>query len=130
MRHIKKLNAPIEYGQLSVTEMPCGLDFAVRRFFFAKECETPTVRHGHFHKNGQQIIQGVRGVVKFYLWDGTSREDFVFEPHSPPLLIGSPIWRSYEFLKPNSMFLVLCNLNYNETMTSYNRQEFLEICNG
>ena len=126
MKHYRELPKPTRHDQLLVSELPKNIEFKLKRWFLSSSAECGKPREGHFHRAGQQIIQCISGSIKFTFWDGCSTKLVIMDDRSAPILLSSPLWRTYELLQTESIFLVICDLNYEDSKTSYSEQEFLK----
>jgi hypothetical protein len=127
MQLVKRLKAPANFDLLSVVELDGDIFFDLKRFFFVKGGPDLDKRAGHFHRLGNQIIHCIDGAVQFDFWDGKSTECIFLNKSTAPILVSYPIWRSYQFLEPNSLFVVFCDISYRMSETSYDKAQFLEL---
>jgi hypothetical protein len=129
MKNLKLISSPEVFDNLYVTELEDKNSFDLKRFFFTSGDVQVDYSQGHFHKKGLQILFCVTGEVEFMFYDGSDTYTAQLTKTSKSFLIGSPLWRKYKFLKPNSTFACLCNTHYQDSMTSYLEEDFVRSLN-
>lgn len=86
-----------------------ALPFVPRRCFTVSGAPAGTVRGGHAHRCGQQLLICVQGRIEVDMRHGDDHAREVLEPNGPGLLIGPLVWARQGYLLPGSVLLVLAS---------------------
>tara|TARA_R110002049_G_scaffold17416_8_gene67794 strand:- start:58 stop:477 length:420 start_codon:yes stop_codon:yes gene_type:complete len=100
------------------TLMPLDFDalpFAPGRCFTVSDAPAGTVRGGHAHRRGQQLLICVQGRIDVDMRHGDDRARAVLEPNGSGLLIGPLVWATQRYLLPDSVLLVLASDPFDPT---------------
>jgi dTDP-4-dehydrorhamnose 3,5-epimerase-like enzyme len=110
---LDKIGKP-NLGYISVTEFPENIPFEVKRVYWTYYTPNEILRGHHAHKNLQQIICAVNGVIKFKLehFSGKSYE-FLLDSPEKCLYIPPGYWREIQF-SHNAVLLCLASEKYIE----------------
>lgn len=95
---------PIEFHQLP---------FTPKRIFTVAGMTAGTVRGGHSHRWGQQLLICLRGQIDLLLRHDGRETNLSLMPDEQGLLIGSGVWHSQTYVAEDSVLLVLASEPYN-----------------
>ena len=90
-------------------------DFPFRplRTFFVTHVPAGTVRGGHSHKEGEQILVCLSGRIKVELRSHRETQTVICQPDGRGLIIRAGIWAQQTYLDADSQLLVFCSHSYN-----------------
>jgi dTDP-4-dehydrorhamnose 3,5-epimerase-like enzyme len=91
-----------------------GLPFHPRRIFYLSNVPTGTVRGGHAHRWGTQIMVCVAGKIQIECRHRGMNELFECVPDDRGLLIGEGVWSQQKYLVAGSAMMVLCSHPYDK----------------
>lgn len=88
-------------------------DFEVKRIYFTRDVPVGQIRGHHAHKALRQVLLCPHGAIRVTLDDGLgSKESTVLDTPEKGLYVGPALWRTMEWLKPESLLLVFASQNY------------------
>lgn len=101
-------------GYITVGEAQKNVPFEIRRVYWTYFTPNNVRRGGHAHKNLQQVVFAVCGVIRFYIenLDGEKKE-YVLDSPNIGLYIPRLIWRDIQF-SHNAVLLCLASDHYKE----------------
>jgi len=114
---INWINFPVfadQNGALSVFEQGSGpgkVEFPVIRSF-SVVANAGSHRGNHAHHQCSQLLVCLNGKIQLDIFDGIDRESVLIVPDGRGVLITPKTWVSQEYLKDNSVLLVLCDRPY------------------
>jgi len=118
-------------GSICVAEgSSSDIPFNIQRVYYCYGAEAGIIRGRHAHKTLEQILICVNGEIEVTLDDGKrSIESIILKEPSQGLYVGPSTWRTMEWLKSDSILLVLASQHYDvsDYMRDYN--EFLAWVN-
>ncbi|MPM19680.1 TDP-4-oxo-6-deoxy-alpha-D-glucose-3,4-oxoisomerase [bioreactor metagenome] len=88
-------------------------DFDVKRIYFTRDVPVGQIRGHHAHKTLQQVLLCPHGAIRVTLDDGLgNKESAILDTPEKGLYVGPALWRTMEWLKPESLLLVFASQNY------------------
>lgn len=100
-------------------------DFPIQRVYFTKNVAVGSIRGHHAHKTLEQILICPHGAIKVISDDGRgNKTSTVLDNPQDGLYIGPSTWRTMQWLKPESILLVLASKPYEESDYIRNYEEF------
>jgi len=88
-------------------------DFTVERIYFTRDVPVGQIRGHHAHKTLRQVLLCPHGAIRVTLDDGLGRkESTILDSAEKGLYVGPALWRTMEWLKPESLLLVFASQNY------------------
>jgi dTDP-4-dehydrorhamnose 3,5-epimerase-like enzyme len=116
-------------GYITVAEFPNNIPFEVKRTYWTYYTPNNVERGNHAHKQLQQLIISVAGVIEFDL-ESQKGEIFKFKLDNPNqgLYIPKGYWRIIHF-SHNAVLLCLASLEYdaNDYIRDYNEFKNIKI---
>ncbi len=104
-----------QIGFISVAEINKKLPFLVKRVYWTYYTPNHVIRGGHSHKNLEQLIVAVSGIIEFDLEDTSGNKySFTLDTPSIGLLIPSNYWRKIRF-SHNAVMLCMASDIYKES---------------
>ncbi len=102
-----------DLGYLTVAEYPANIPFEIKRTYWTYFTPNNVERGNHGHKELQQIIVAVAGIIEFDL-ESKQGEKFNFKLDNPNqgLYIPKEYWRVIHF-SHSAVLLCLASLEYN-----------------
>jgi len=88
------------------------LPFAVRRVFAVAGVPPGTVRGGHAHRSGWQLLVCVSGALQVRLHCAGQEVRRQLSDVGPGLLIGAGVWAEQTYVDPHTVLLVACSEDY------------------
>ena len=88
------------------------LPFVPRRVFVVRDVPRGTVRGGHGHRSGQQLLVCLHGEIRARLQAGGEAVDLVLAADADGLLVGPGVWCAQTYAAPDSVLLVLASDPY------------------
>lgn len=85
------------------------LPFPVRRIFTVADVPPGTVRGGHGHRRGWQLLLCVQGQIRVRMRCQAEQVELLLEDSGPGLLIGANIWAEQTYLHEPTVLLVACS---------------------
>ena len=103
-------------------------DFDVKRIYFTRDVPVGQIRGHHAHKTLQQVLLCPHGAIRVTLDDGLgSKESTVLDTPEKGLYVGPALWRTMEWVKPESILLVFASQKYNEADYLRDYDEFVRF---
>lgn len=103
-----------ELGYITIAEAQKNIPFDIKRVYWTYYTPQDVVRGGHAHKNLQQVIFAVSGIITFNTEDKQgNKEKFVLDHPTKGLYIPNLIWRDIHFTH-NAVLLCLASEYYGE----------------
>ncbi|ASK31551.1 dTDP-6-deoxy-3,4-keto-hexulose isomerase [Chryseobacterium sp. T16E-39] len=101
-------------GFITVAENLKNIPFEIKRVYWTYYTPQDIMRGGHAHKNLEQIIFAVSGMIEFNIEDKEgNKETFILDNPSQGLYIPKLIWRDIKF-SHNAVLLCLASQFYDE----------------
>lgn len=88
------------------------LPFEPRRVFTVSNVPEGSLRGGHAHRVGEQLLVCLQGRISILMRYGEDTKTQVLEPDSPGLLIGAGVWSEQTYITAGSVLLVLASHPY------------------
>ncbi len=114
-----------ERGNLSFIEGKQHIPFDIKRVFYIYDVPTASSRGAHAHKELHQFIICLSGGLDVSLDDGKTKKNIRLNRPWQGLHIPPMIWASEGNFDPNSLYLVLASLPYDENDYYRSYDEFL-----
>ncbi|OOZ42842.1 sugar 3,4-ketoisomerase [Solemya elarraichensis gill symbiont] len=89
-----------------------NLPFIPSRIFTVSQVPAGTVRGGHGHKKGVQLLIAIEGEIEVILIAGEQQAVHILTPGRQGLLIRAGIWFQQKYLRENSALLVISSEPY------------------
>lgn len=89
-----------------------GLPFVPRRVFTVSQVPPGTVRGGHGHRTGQQLLVCLQGRVEVLLRCGKLEAAAALMPAGPGLLVAAGVWCRQTYVEAHTVLLVLASETY------------------
>ena len=103
-------------------------DFDIKRIYFTRDVEVGQVRGHHAHKTLRQVLLCPHGAIRVLLDNGLGgKESTVLDTPEKGLYVGPALWRTMEWLKPESLLLVFASQNYEAADYIRDYDEFIEF---
>ena len=103
-------------------------DFEINRIYVTKDVPVGAVRGHHAHKTLRQVILCPHGAIRISLDNGLGiKESVVLDSPEKGLYVGPALWRTMEWLLPESLLLVFASEIYKETDYIRNYEDFQEF---
>lgn len=116
-------------GYITVAEGAKNIPFEIKRVYWTYFTPNEVQRGGHAHKNLQQIIFAVSGIIEFSTEDTQgNKEVFILDSPEKGLYVPKHIWRDIKFLH-NAVLLCLASEYYKEDDYIRDYKEFLKLKN-
>ena len=113
-------------GYISVAEEAENIPFRIKRVYWTYFTPNHVKRGNHAHKELQQVIIAVSGVIEFTLIDKqNNRQVFVLDNPDKGLFIPKGYWREIKF-SHNAVLLCLASEKYDENDYIRDFDEFLK----
>ena len=101
-------------GYITVAEEFKNVPFDIKRVYWTYFTPQDVIRGGHAHKDLQQIIFALSGIITFNTEDlEGNKKTFVLDHPSKGLYLPKLIWRDIHFTH-NAVLLCLASENYDE----------------
>lgn len=97
-----------ERGMLLPLEFD-SLPFPVRRLFTVVDVPSGTLRGGHGHRRGWQLMICVGGAIQLRLRHNRQEVSLTLSDDGPGLIVGPGVWAEQTYLVGNSVLLVACS---------------------
>jgi dTDP-4-dehydrorhamnose 3,5-epimerase-like enzyme len=101
-------------GSLTEVENSDRFPFAVKRVFYLYDIPGDSVRGGHSHYKGEELIIAASGSFDVVLSDGHTSQRFSLNRPYKALYIPAGIWRSLDNFSSGSVCLVLTSELFSE----------------
>lgn len=103
-----------ELGYISVAQYEDLVPFEIKRVYWTYFTPNHIVRGNHAHKNLQQVIVAVSGIIDFTLEDSEGNKfEFVLDNPNKGIFIPKGYWRTIRF-SHSAVLLCLASENYDE----------------
>lgn len=89
-----------------------SLPFVPRRLFAVADVPAGTVRGGHAHRDGEQLLVCLQGRIDLHLRRNDEAVHVALPAGGPGLLVGPLIWCEQTYVDEGSVLLVLCSRPY------------------
>lgn len=89
-----------------------GLPFVPRRAFVVSGVPAGTVRGGHGHRTGSQLLVCIGGRIEVLMRHQDAEATLVLDPASPALVFGPGVWCRQRYLAEGSLLLVFASEPY------------------
>lgn len=110
---------PVEFS-----EMP----FQPKRIFTVTDCPAGEYRGGHAHRETQQYLFCLKGIIRVLLINKAGQRDIELH-RGYGTLIDKMTWDKLQFLTGNDVLLVLCNTAFDKNDYIENFEEFKKLLN-
>jgi UDP-2-acetamido-3-amino-2,3-dideoxy-glucuronate N-acetyltransferase len=112
-------------GSLTVTDMQQSLPFTPRRYFLVYGVSDQRIRGEHAHKDCEQFLVCVSGVVHLVADDGMQREEIILSQPNVGIYLPPMIWATqYKFTR-ETVLLVFASHDYDANDYIRDYEEFL-----
>lgn len=112
-------------GTLGVLEFK-KLPFVPRRIYWIFDSTDNASRGGHAHKLLKQAFVVLSGSVEIDIFRGPEKFSLSLVQQGSILILQPGYWRNFRLLTPESLLLVLCDREYDESDYIKDWQEYLE----
>jgi len=110
---LEKIGNP-SLGFITIAENSKNIPFEIKRVYWTYYTPQDVIRGGHAHKNLEQLIFAVSGVIEFNTEDKEgSKQTFILDNPSKGLYIPKLIWRDIKF-SHTAVLLCLASEEYSE----------------
>lgn len=92
-----------------------SMPFEPRRTFVVSGGNAGTVRGGHGHRRGQQMLVCLQGRIEVLMRTGGEEASATLEPSSSGLVFGPGVWCQQTYQVPGSILLVFASDPYDAT---------------
>jgi|SRR5690554_4372476 len=99
-------------GKLTIANFD-SFPFLPVRIFFISDAPAGTVRGGHSHKEGEQILVCLSGRIKVELRNQGKTQTVICKPNGRGLILKAGTWAQQTYLEADSHLLVFCSHAYN-----------------
>lgn len=118
-----KIGSPL-LGYITVAEGTKNIPFNINRVYWTYFTPNEVQRGGHAHKNLEQVIFAVSGIIEFTTEDiRGNKKSFVLDSPEKGLYIPKQIWRDIKF-SHNAVLLCLASEHYVESDYIRDYKEF------
>lgn len=104
-----------DIGFISVAEEHLNVPFTIKRVYWTYYTPLNIIRGGHAHKELEQVIFSLSGIIKFTTEDkhGNKKEFILNEPNKG-VYLPKEIWRTIQFSE-NAVLLCIASELYDES---------------
>lgn len=103
-------------------------DFDVKRIYFTRDVPVGQIRGHHAHKTLRQVLICPYGAIRVTLDNGLgAQEATLLDTPDKGLYVGPRMWRTMEWVKPESILLVFASQKYNEADYLRDYDEFVRF---
>lgn len=114
-----------ELGFISVGESHKNIPFDIKRVYWTYFTPHDVIRGGHAHKNLEQVIFAVSGIIEFNIEEADGKKStFVLDDPSKGLYLPKSVWRDIKF-SHNAVLLCLASEYYTEDDYFRNYEDYL-----
>ncbi|AYZ14740.1 FdtA/QdtA family cupin domain-containing protein [Chryseobacterium arthrosphaerae] len=114
-------------GFITVAENLKNIPFEVKRVYWTYYTPQDVIRGGHAHKNLEQLIFAVSGIIEFNTENKDGhKETFILNNPSKGIYIPKLVWRDIKF-SHNAVLLCLASLPYTEDDYIRDYQDFQKL---
>lgn len=111
--NFEKIGSPA-LGYITVAEARENIPFEIKRVYWTYYTPQDVVRGGHAHKDLQQVIFAVSGIITFNTEDQDgNKETFVLDHPTKGLYLPKLMWRDIHFTH-SAVLLCLASEHYSE----------------
>lgn len=103
---------PNPSGTIAVAQNSDQVPFAIERVFYIYDIPSDTVRGGHAHRQGHEIIIATSGSFDVTLSDGNESKTITLNRPYKGLYIPPGIWVEIKGFSSGCVLLALCSNNY------------------
>ena len=121
---IPSISEEKEQGNLRVFESD-SLPFTVKRIFTVVNAQGDSKRGQHAHKKCNQLICCVSGEINLICDDGKEKLEILLSPESKAVLVPCGVWAEQDYIKDNTVIIVLCDQSYDENDYIRDYDEYL-----
>lgn len=115
-----------QLGYISVAEVQQNIPFDIKRVYWTYYTPQDVIRGGHAHKELEQIIVAVSGIIVFNTEDiDGNKAEFVLDSPDKALFIPKLVWRDIKF-SHSAVLLCLASELYVEDDYIRDYQQFLK----
>lgn len=112
-------------GGLSILEIGEGCPFEVQRVYYIHGVSAGVTRGYHAHKNLRQLLVCPVGEIQIMLDNGKEKAYVTLDDPAKGLLVEARFWHTMEWMKDNSLLMVLASSHYDESDYIRNYEDFL-----
>jgi len=117
-----------EDGTLVFFEANKDIPFGFKRVYYTYGVKEGIIRGHHAHKAlVEQLLICVYGAIEIMCDDGEKKECTVLDDPAKGLYVGPGIWHTMEWLKDDSILLVLASEYYDESDYIRDYDEFIRL---
>jgi dTDP-4-dehydrorhamnose 3,5-epimerase-like enzyme len=109
-------------GVLDFNKLP----FLPRRIYWITDTPENVTRGAHAHKLLNQVFLVLSGSVMIDTFKGLEKQSFNLIAEGPVLMLEPGCWRDIKLLTPDSLLLVLCDREYEESDYIREWEDYLE----
>ena len=121
--NLQKIGSPSS-GYISVAEIENNIPFKIKRVYWTYFTPDEVNRGFHAHKELQQVIVAVSGLIKFNIKNNLGEElEFILDDPSKGLMIPKMYWREISF-SHNAVLLCIASEIFDENDYIRNFKEF------
>lgn len=114
-----------QLGFITVAEAEKDIPFDIKRVYWTYYTPQDVVRGGHAHKDLEQVIFAVSGIITFNTEDQQgNKQTFVLDHPTKGLYLPKLIWRDIHFTH-NAVLLCMASEHYNEQDYFRDYEEFV-----
>ena len=122
--YFQKIGDP-STGYISIAEIEKNIPFKIKRVYWTYFTPNQVNRGFHAHKELQQVIVAVSGIIKFKIKNNIGDElEFILDDPSKGLIIPKMYWREISF-SHNAVLLCLASELFKEEDYIRNYKEFI-----
>lgn len=101
-------------GNLSFGEAQKNIPFSIKRIYWITDVPVKTQRGGHAHKQTEQVLFCLHGVVELTFDNGYKIEKLLLSRSNRGVFIGKLVWHNLRFLQKDTIVLVIASTFYKE----------------
>lgn len=116
-------------GGLSITEAGADVPFDFKRFYYIHGVSAGVKRGYHAHKELRQLLICPVGEIRILLDNGKEKCYVTLDDPSKGLLVEPYFWHTMEWMKDNSLLMVLASDHYDESDYLRDYSDFLAYYN-
>ena len=116
-------------GGLSIVESGVDLPFEIKRVYYLHGVAQGAKRGYHAHRELRQVLFCPVGEIEIMLDDGREKAYVKLDSPSKALLVEPNFWHTMEWVKENSLLVVLASDYYEESDYIRNYADFLAYYN-
>lgn len=103
---------PHRNGTIAVAQNSFRLPFAIERVFYIYDIPSDTIRGGHAHRRGHEIIVAASGSFDVTISDGIENKTITLNRPYKGLYVPPGIWVEIKGFSSGCVLLALCSNNY------------------